>query len=90
MKKAETASSSSADCHMGMSKTWRISTPPAKRVSASHEMRIVTIVYQARMLRVDWPKRRPMNSGSVETFDPRYFGAKTKASRQMKTKAYQA
>ena len=71
VKNAEMTSSTSADVHMGMSKTWRMRMPPAKSVSASQEMIIVTMVYQARMLRVDCPKRRPMNSGSVCTLAPR-------------------
>ena len=64
--------------------------PPAKSVSASHEMTMVTMVYHANMLRVDCPKRNPMNSGNVETLAPKYLGAKTNANRAMKTKAYQA
>ena len=65
VKNAEMMSSTKADIHMGMSKTCRMRMPPAKSVSASQEMTMVTMVYHARMLRVDCPKRRPMNSGSV-------------------------
>ena len=65
------ASSRNADIHMGMPNTWRMMMPPAKSVSASHEMSIVTMVYHASMLRVDCPKRSPMNSGSVDTLLPR-------------------
>ncbi len=56
---------------MGMPNTWRMIIPPAKSVSASHEMRMVTMVYQASMFLVDCPKRSPMNSGSVATLLPR-------------------
>ena len=84
------ASSSIADSHIGMPNTWRMIIPPAKSVRASHEMSIVTMVYHARILRVESPKRSPMNSGSVEMPVPRYRGANTKASRAMNTKAYQA
>ena len=63
--------STSADVHIGMSNTCRMSTPPANNVSASHEMMTVTMVYHARMLRVLCPKRRPMNSGSVEMLAPK-------------------
>ena len=48
------------------------------------------MVYQARMLRVDCPKRFPINSGNVVMRLPKYRGAKTKASRHIKTNAYQA
>ena len=90
VKNADMASRIRADIHIGMPKSWRMSTPPANSVSASHEMSTVTIVYHARMERVDWPKRLPMNSGSVLIFSPIYLGAKTKASRPMNMKAYQA
>ena len=43
---------------------WKAAKTPKMCIRDS-EIRIVTMVYQARMLRVDCPKRRPMNSGKV-------------------------
>ncbi len=90
VKNAEMASNINAESHIGMPNTCRIMIPPANNVRASQDMSTVTIVYQASMLRVDSPKRFPMNSGSVVIFSPRYLGANTKARSAMNTKAYQA
>ncbi|MOA60306.1 hypothetical protein D3C78_1851500 [compost metagenome] len=64
--------------------------PPAKSPRDSQEIRILINAYQARMFCVESPYLLPINSGMVLTLAARYFGAKTMASKNRNTKAYQS
>ena len=78
------------DKYMGISSNCCTKIPPANKVKLNQEIKMVIKVYQAKMLRVESPKRLPINSGKVITLAPKYLGAKTTANNKIKTKAYQA
>src|SRR5690606_19853743 len=89
-KSPANATSTVTDCHMGMPRICRTKKPPANKPSDSQEINIFTNEYQAKIVWVPGPNRCPMNSGSVRTADARYRGAKTTASRNRNTNAYQS